>query len=88
MAPRIVAGTANRPLAEAVAEGLGSEVVPGALERFPDGEFRPVVGPVRGDDVYVLQPTGPPVNEHLVELALLLDACRRAGATRVTAVVP
>ena len=56
--------------------------------RFPDGELRPVVGSMRGDDVYVIQPTGPPVNEHLVELLLLLDACRRAGAGRITAVVP
>jgi len=88
MALRIVAGTANRPLAAAVAVGLGSELAPAALERFPDGELRPVVAAVRGDDVYVLQPTSPPVSEHFVELLLLLDACRRAGATRVTAVVP
>ena len=58
------------------------------VERFPDGELRPVVVSVRGEDVYVVQPTGPPVNEHLVELLLVLDACRRAGADRVTAVVP
>jgi ribose-phosphate pyrophosphokinase len=43
---------------------------------------------MRGDDVYVVEPTGPPVNEHLAELLLLLDACRRAGADRLTAVVP
>jgi ribose-phosphate pyrophosphokinase len=43
---------------------------------------------MRGADVYVIQPTGPPVNENLIELLLLLDACRRAGADRVTAVVP
>ena len=58
------------------------------VERFPDGELRPVVANVRRDDVYVLEPTGPPVSEHVVELLLLLDACRRAGAERVTAVVP
>jgi ribose-phosphate pyrophosphokinase len=84
----IVAGTANPDLAEAVAAGVGSVATGGGLERFPDGELSPVVGPVRGDDVYVLQPTGPPVNEHLMELALLVDACRRAGSERVTAVVP
>ncbi|MFF3517619.1 MULTISPECIES: ribose-phosphate pyrophosphokinase-like domain-containing protein [Streptomyces] len=55
------------------------------LERFPDGELRPVVGQVRGTDVYVIQPTGPRVNEYLVELLLLLDACRRGGAHRLTA---
>jgi ribose-phosphate pyrophosphokinase len=58
------------------------------LDRFPDGELRPVVNPVRGDDVYVIQPTGPPVSDHLMELLLLLDACRRDGAGRITAVVP
>ena len=84
----IVAGTANPTLADAVASGFGSVAMRSGLERFPDGELRPVVGPMRGDDVYVFQPTAPPVNEHLMELALLLDACRRAGSERVTAVVP
>ena len=76
----IVAGTGNPNLAEAVAAGVGSVAMRVGLERFPDGELCPVVGPMRGDDVYVLQPTAPPVNEHLMELALLVDACRRAGA--------
>jgi ribose-phosphate pyrophosphokinase len=88
VAARLVTGTANRPLAAAVAAALGSEVAPCEVERFPDGELRPAVAELRGDDVYVVQPTGPPVNEHLVELMLLLDACRRAGADRLTAVVP
>jgi len=88
MALGIVAGTANPALAEAVAARLGTCLVATELERFPDGEIRPCLGPVRGADVYVVQPTGPPVNENLVELLLLLDACRRAGAGRVTAVVP
>jgi len=84
----IVAGAANPELAEAVAALVGAVAMRGGLERFPDGELCPVVGPMRGDDVYVLQPTAPPVNEHLMELALLVDACRRAGSARVTAVVP
>ncbi len=88
VALRIVAGTANPNLAEAVATGVGSVAMRGGLERFPDGELCPEVGPMRGDDVYVLQPTAPMVNEHLMELALLVDACRRAGSERVTAVVP
>lgn len=88
MTLRIVGGSANPTLAEATARMVGSEPLAGLVERFPDGEVRPIVGPVRGDDVYVVQPTGPPVNENLVELALWLDACRRAGAMRVTAVVP
>jgi ribose-phosphate pyrophosphokinase len=85
---RVVSGTANRPLGAAIAGALGRDLVPCEVERFPDGELRPAVAEVPGEDVYVVQPTGPPVNEHLVELLLLLDACRRAGASRLTAVVP
>lgn len=88
MALRVVSGTANAALAAAVAASAGTELSPCDVERFPDGELRPHVAEMRGDDVYVVQPTGPPVHEHLVELLLLLDACRRAGADRVTAVVP
>jgi ribose-phosphate pyrophosphokinase len=84
----VVSGTANPILAEAVAARLGTGLVEMQLERFPDGEIRPCLGPIRGADVYVVQPTGPPVNDNLVELLLLLDACCRAGADRVTAVVP
>ena len=88
MSLRIVAGTANVALAVGVAAALSCELTACEVERFPDGELRPVVANVRGDDVYVVEPTGPPVSEHVVELLLLLDACRRAGAERVTAVVP
>lgn len=88
MTPRIISGTGNPRLAEALASDLGVPLTACPIERFPDGELRPLVDPIRGDDVYVLQPTGPPVNDHLVELMLLLDACRRAGADRVTALVP
>jgi ribose-phosphate pyrophosphokinase len=88
MALRIVPGTANHALAEGVAATLGTQLSPCQVERFPDGELRPVVECVRGADVYVVAPTGPPVNDNVVELLLLLDACRRSGATRVTAVVP
>lgn len=85
----IFAGTANPELAEAIAAGLG--VRPGAcsVERFPDGEVSVRLDePVRGREVFVVQPTGPPVNDHLVELLAFADACRRASAERVTAVVP
>lgn len=84
----VVAGAAHPALADAVAAALGSEPVACELQRFPDGELRPVVGHVRGGDVYLVQPTGPTVNEHLIELMLLLDACRRGGAQTITAVVP
>lgn len=85
----LFSGTANAPLADAMAVCL--DVRPGdrALEWFPDGEVRiQIRATVRGDDVYVVQPTGPPVGEHLLELLLIADACRRAGAERVTAVIP
>jgi len=88
MGLRIVPGSANTVLAGAIAKSLDTEPVTCKLDRFPDGEMRPVVNPVRGDDVYVIQPTGPPVSDHLIELLLLLDACRRDGAGRITAVVP
>jgi len=83
----IVAGTANPVLAKAVASRLRTRLVEMELERFPDGEIRPRLGPIRGADVYIVQPTGPPVTDNLVEL-LLLDASCRSGADRVTAVVP
>ncbi len=85
---RIACGEATRDLATTVSVALGAGPVIGQVERFPDGELRPDVSGVRGDDVYVVQSTGPPVNDCLVELLLLIDACRRAGAGRVTAVVP
>jgi ribose-phosphate pyrophosphokinase len=85
---RIVSGSANRGLASAVANFLGVESDGCLLERYPDGELRPIIENVCGADVYVIQPTAPPVNDHLVELLLLLDVCRRARAARVTAVVP
>lgn len=88
MTLQIVAGTANRALAGSVARMLGIEPAAAVVERFPDGELRPVVDGLRGADVYVVQPTSPPVNEHVMELLLLVDACRRAGAARVTTVVP
>ena len=88
MVLRIVSGSANPGLAAATANHLGVASNGCATERFPDGELRPTVKNVGGADVYVVQPTAPPVNEHIVELLMLLDACRRARAARVTAVVP
>jgi ribose-phosphate pyrophosphokinase len=85
---RVVAGTASVPLAAAIAAALSCEPAGCAITRFPDGELRPNVANVRGDDVYLVESTGPPVSENVVELLLLLDACRRAGAGRLTAVVP
>lgn len=88
MKPFIVPGSGGRHLVEGIAGILGVRARPLAVETFPDGELRPRVGALHGGDVYLVAPTCPPVNERLVELLLLLDACRRAGADRVTAVVP
>ncbi len=85
---RVLSGSANPLLASAVAELLDTGPADCVIDRFPDGEVRPIVDHVCGNDVYVVQPTAPPVGDHLVELLLLLDACRRARASRVTAIVP
>jgi ribose-phosphate pyrophosphokinase len=85
----IFAGTANAELAQAVARELGVRLGACAVECFPDGETSVRLDePVRGREVFVVQPTSPPVNDHLVELLAFADACRRASASRVTAVVP
>lgn len=88
MALRLVSGERGQPLARAVADLLEIELTPCSVERFPDGELRPRVGPLYDGDVYVVQPTGPPVGDALVELLLMLDGCRRGGPERVTAVLP
>ncbi len=85
----LYSGTANRPLAGATARLLGITLGQLEIKRFPDGELSPLIeDSVRGEDVFVIQPTSPPVNDHLVELLLTLDAFKRASARRVTAVIP
>src|ERR671932_304240 len=88
-AATIFAGTANPDLARAVARELGVRLGACAVERFPDGEVSVrLEESVRGREVFVVQPTSPPVNDHLVELLAFADACRRASAARTTAIVP
>jgi ribose-phosphate pyrophosphokinase len=85
----LFAGSASRPLAAAVARELGAELAACRVEPFPDGEVSVEIGEsVRGRDVVLLQSTAPPVNDSLVELLAFADACRRAAAARVIAVVP
>ncbi|MCI0747942.1 MAG: ribose-phosphate pyrophosphokinase [Verrucomicrobia subdivision 3 bacterium] len=85
----LFAGTGNPDLAAAVARALDHPVSPCTVERFPDGEISVHLDePVRGHPVFVLQSTSPPVTENLFQLLSLVDACRRAAAGRVTAVVP
>ncbi|MDL2267620.1 ribose-phosphate pyrophosphokinase, partial [Desulfovibrio sp. OttesenSCG-928-G15] len=86
---KILTGSANSELAAAIANHLGCRLTPTLCETFSDGEIRIEIGDnVRGDDVYVIQPTCAPVNFNLMQLCLMLDALKRASAGRVTAVVP
>ncbi|MGE0060290.1 MAG: ribose-phosphate diphosphokinase, partial [Dehalococcoidia bacterium] len=87
--PMLVSGSANRGLAEGIASRLGVALSPAAVERFPDGEVHVALKEdPRGRHVVLMQPTSPPPNEHLIELLALADAARRAGASRITGVVP
>jgi ribose-phosphate pyrophosphokinase len=84
----LLAGTANRPLAEEMAQHLGQPLCAVTLRRFADGEiFVKIDENVRGRDVFIIQPTNPPA-ENVIELLLLIDAARRASAARITAVLP
>jgi len=86
---KLFCGNANRPLAEAVAKALGVKLGKATVERFPDGEVRVrLLESIRGDDVYLIQPTAPPVNDNLMELLVLADAVRRSSAGRINAVIP
>jgi ribose-phosphate pyrophosphokinase len=85
----LLAGTAHPALAADIARELGVALGACRVERFPDGEVAAEVQQsVRGRDVFVVQPASPPVNDHLVELLVMADACRRADAARITAIVP
>lgn len=86
---KLIAGNANRPLAEEIAQHLGGSLADADVSRFSDGEvFIQINENVRGADVFVIQPTCPPVNDNLMELLVMLDALKRASAQRITAVLP
>ncbi|MCR5563418.1 MAG: ribose-phosphate pyrophosphokinase [Desulfovibrio sp.] len=87
---KIVTGSSNPDLAKGICDYLGCQLTPTLATTFSDGELRIEIGDnVRGDDVFVVQPTCPPaVNRNLVQLLLMLDALKRASAERVTAVIP
>lgn len=85
----VFAGPASSQLGAAVCDGLQVALGLYDCRRFPDGEAQiDVQESVRGRDVYLLPSTSPPVDQHVMELLLLADACRRAGAARLTAIVP
>jgi ribose-phosphate pyrophosphokinase len=86
---KLVAGNSNRPLAEAIAAYLDLPLARCIVRRFADMEiFVEVQENVRGEDVFVLQSTSAPANDHLMELLILIDALKRASARRITAVIP
>jgi ribose-phosphate pyrophosphokinase len=86
---RVFTGTAHPALGEAIARSLGVPLGRAHLARFSDGEvWFQIQDNVRGADVFVVQPTGPPVNENLMELLVMLDAFKRSSSSRVTAVIP
>ncbi|WP_448562085.1 ribose-phosphate pyrophosphokinase [Trichothermofontia sp.] len=86
---RLLAGSANLPLAREVAHYLGIDLGPMIRKEFADGElYIQIQESVRGCDVHLIQPTCHPVNTHLMELLIMIDACRRASARQITAVIP
>jgi ribose-phosphate pyrophosphokinase len=86
---KLFSGTANPKLAYEIAKVLGVRLGDAIVGRFPDGEIKVQLGEsVRGNDVYIIQPTCPPVNDNLMELLTLVDAVRRSSASRINAVIP
>ena len=86
---RLLSGSANVPLSQEVARYLGMDLGPMIRKRFADGElYIQIQESIRGCDVYLIQPGCNPVNDNLMELLIIIDACRRASARQVTAVIP
>ncbi len=86
---KVFSGTANTELAIKICNYLDVPLGECIIRRFSDGElFVEIKENVRGADVFIIQPTCPPVNEHLMELLIMIDAARRASARRITAVIP
>src|SRR3954464_8931684 len=86
---KLVAGNSNPALAQEIASWLGMEPTRASVRRFADNEiFVEVLENVRGSDVFIIQSTSFPANDHLMELLIITDALRRASARRITAVIP
>ena len=86
---RLIACNSNRPLAEAISRALQLPLTKASVQRFSDMEvFVEIQENVRGEDVFVIQSTSAPANDHLMELLVAIDALRRASARRITAVIP
>jgi ribose-phosphate pyrophosphokinase len=86
---KIFSGTSNQPLARAICANIGIELGKCVVSAFPDGEtFVKIEENVRGEDVFLVQSTSPPTNHNLMEMFIMMDALRRASASRITAVMP
>ena len=86
---KLFSGRSNNPLAQEIAQYLGTSLEPITIKDFSDGEiYVQIQDSVRGDDVFIVQPVCSPVNENLMELLILLDAFKRASAKSITAVIP
>ena len=86
---KIFSGSAHRELAQRICDAIGAPLGQATISSFPDGEtYVKIEENIRGRDVFIIQPTSPPTNEHLMELLIMVDAARRASADRITAVIP
>ena len=86
---KILAGNSNLPLAEEVSDYLGVPLAKSDVRRFADNEvFVEILENMRGEDVFIVQSTSAPANDHMMELLIIIDALRRASARRITAVLP
>ena len=86
---KIFTGSANRELAQRICDSIGAPLGEATISSFPDGEtYVKIEENIRGRDVFIIQPTSPPTNQHLMELLIMVDAARRASAYRITAVIP
>ena len=86
---KLISGTTHRSLSERIAENLGQPLADVRVTAFPDGEtFVKINENIRGADVFIIQPTCPPTNHNIMELLIMVDAARRASASRITAVMP
>src|SRR5678815_3956196 len=86
---KVFTGSANRDLVERICKYIGVPLGQATISSFPDGEtYVRIEENIRGHDVFIVQPTSPPTNQHLMELLIMVDAAKRASAARITAVIP
>lgn len=86
---KLLTGNANKKLAQSISESLGVELGTAEIEKFSDGEIKIKINEsIRGKDVYIVQPTSYPTNDNLMELLIMIDACRRASAGYINAIIP